>query len=581
MRLGLRTKIFLVSVSLILISIIILGLFWGYMQQIEILPRVEKELGKHARAAKILVESVPSLEDTGIVDRLADKIGKATQTRVTIIDDKGRMKGDSTLTQRDVMAAENHRSRPEIIAGLETGQGKSRRFSTTTGQDMVYLAHRYEHREGKGVVRVSKPLQEIDEAIWGILKVLIVGGILALFIAIIISAFSSHYLSRAIRVLMDYAQQLAAGKDPEPIKIAPGDELGQLATAINRMSQKMRQHLNDLSQERDRFEAVLEGMSEAVIALNENRCITLINQAGMNLLGIGLQSLGRTLSESLPIPDLHHHMDSLSTETETSFEFELSKPSKKTVLAHTTTQKSGGIVIVFMDVTELRRLENIRRDFVANVSHELRTPVSIIRANAETLLDGAMDDREAAIRFLSSLLGNAELLSRLITDLLDISRIESGKVEIKPSKMKIQPVIERMASTITEKARERNISVDLEDAGAGTIVADAQALEQVLLNFLENAVKYIPQGSRIVLRATQDEDKTVIEVEDNGMGIRPQYRDRLFERFYRVDPGRSKEMGGTGLGLAIVKHLALAMGGETGMRPALPHGSIFWIALPK
>ena len=238
-------------------------------------------------------------------------------------------------------------------------------------------------------------------------------------------------------------------------------------------------------------------------------------------------------------------------------------------------------MIVAYDVTEMRRLETMRRDFVANVSHELRTPVSVIRANAETLLDGALEEEKAARVFVQAVLRNSERLSNLIADLLDLSRIEAGHYEVLESRLNLHAIVHRVAESVKHKLETKEMVLEISVEEHLEALGDAQALEQVLINLVENGVKYTPKGGRLLLRAQAVSDKVRIEVHDNGPGIAPEHRPRIFERFYRVDPGRSKEMGGTGLGLAIVKHLVGAMNGEVGMDPVEPNGSTFWVELPK
>jgi two-component system phosphate regulon sensor histidine kinase PhoR len=578
MKFGVRTKFFIVSVLVIMVSIIIAGFFLAHVQQNEIFLRIQSELKRHAVTAKTLVETVDEMGDSSRIDGLADRLGKAIEARITIVDRAGRVMGDSTLSQGEVRKIENHRDRPEIKTAFSEGYGQSRRFSTTAGLDMLYVAVRYQRADGIGVVRVSKPLSQIDEAISKLLGFLVLGGLIALIIAAFISALTSHFMSKSLRSLVDYAHQMADGQR-KPIPISTGDELGGLASSINRMSEQIGHHLGILANERDRFEAVLEGMSEAVVALDEDRRITLVNQAGIALLGLDGQPLGRSLLETIRIPELHKHIGELGLEEDSALEFELPGTHKKTVYAHTKVQRSGGVVIVFTDVTEVRRLETVRRDFVANVSHELRTPVSIIRANAETLLVEAPDSGEPSVRFMESILGNAERLSRLISDLLDISRIESGGYKMEMHHIEAGEVLRRAANTMADRAKTKNLALAVESSQKQPVLADGRALDQIVLNLLDNAVKYTQEGGHIVVRAIRQNSDVFIEVEDNGPGIKSQHRDRLFERFYRVDSGRSKEMGGTGLGLAIVKHLASAMGGNAGMRPARPRGSVFWISL--
>jgi two-component system phosphate regulon sensor histidine kinase PhoR len=251
------------------------------------------------------------------------------------------------------------------------------------------------------------------------------------------------------------------------------------------------------------------------------------------------------------------------------------------VLARATSLRGrGGVVVVMHDVTELRRLETVRRDFVANVSHELRTPVSVIRANAETLLDGGLEDAGRARGFVESLLRHAERLSGLVSDLLDIARIEAGRVNLDPKPLQLADVILRAAQTVEPNAQRKSIAVRSEVLPDLTIVADVRALEHVVLNLLDNAVKYTPAGGHVVVRARTEGRTVRVEVRDDGPGIEPRHRARIFERFYRVDPGRSRDMGGTGLGLSIVKNLTESMGGRVGVEPASPRGSIFWFTLP-
>jgi two-component system phosphate regulon sensor histidine kinase PhoR len=237
-------------------------------------------------------------------------------------------------------------------------------------------------------------------------------------------------------------------------------------------------------------------------------------------------------------------------------------------------------VIVMHDVTDIRRLENIRKDFVANVSHELRTPVSIVQANAETLLDGALEEPARARTFVEALHRNAERLSRIIADLLDLSRLEAGRYRFDIASVDVEEAVERSLEAVHEKAlgREQNIEVSIPEGQA--VLADAKALEQVLSNLLENSIKYTPRGGHISVRAEERGGQVRLEIQDDGPGIEAEHRARIFERFYRIDPGRSRDMGGTGLGLAIVKHFVESMGGRVGVDPAFPRGSIFWVTLP-
>jgi two-component system phosphate regulon sensor histidine kinase PhoR len=579
-RLNIRAKLFLAIFVIIAIVLAATALVLSRTLENYLISNVEDELSGQAKIARVAVEAAPSVTDIQSADPLADRIGRASSSRVTIILDDGEVIGDSELSAEEVQKVENHAGRSEVRDALATGFGKTQRWSATLDCDMLYIAVRYERSDSLGVVRVSEPLSQISQVVARFRGLLAIAGAIALAIALVVSAASSHLFSRTLRVLVEFARQMAEGEKRGQLKVASPDELGGLAGSLNKLSEQLERHVSALAGERDRFEAVLEGMSEAVLALDERQKVTLINRAGIMLLGLSGQPVGRMLAEMIRVPSLQELVTAVEPGNDLTAEFDLPSEPARRILARATRPRVGGVVVVLLDVTELRRLENIRRDFVSNVSHELRTPVSIIRANAETLLDGAIDDRDAAERFLGSLISNAERLANLIADLLDISRIEEGKYNINIEPVPLAISLRRAAASLETQAIEKNFTIQVEPMGDLSVIGDARALDQVLYNLVDNAVKHNKSGGKVILRALKNNGRIRIEVEDDGPGVDPKHRTRLFERFYRVDPGRSRKMGGTGLGLAIVKHLVLAMNGEVGVEPAQPHGSIFWISLP-
>ncbi|MCP4603761.1 MAG: cell wall metabolism sensor histidine kinase WalK [Proteobacteria bacterium] len=582
MNLNIRTKIFVAVFALILVIVGATGLILSQALKGDILERIEGELRQHAEMARVAVESAPEEGIVSNADSLADRLGEAASARVTIILENGQVIGDSNLSKNDVEKVKNHSDRAEVQSALSKGFGKAQRFSSTLDHDMLYIAVTYARPDSRGVVRISRPLSEVSESVFRVKVLVTIAGLIGLVIAALMSAILSHFFSRTLRILVEYARQMVEGRRGGHIEVASLDELGGLAGSLNKLSEQLEQHMTDLAAQRDQFEAVLEGMSEAVLALDENQKVTLINRAGIMLLGLsGRQPVGHTLLEIIRVPDLHELTAGVKSESDQSLEFELPGDPARKILAGATHPRTGGVVVVLHDVTELRRLESIRRDFVSNVSHELRTPVSIIRANAETLLGGALDEREAAVNFLNSMLTNAERLSNLIADLLDISRIEEGKFRLAIENVPVALALRRTAAALETQAIDKNFFIRVEPVGKLEVRADAKALDQVLFNLVDNAVKYAKKGGRVILRALEYNGRVRLEVEDDGLGIAPEHQERLFERFYRVDPGRSREMGGTGLGLAIVKHLVTAMGGEVGIKSAKPHGSIFWLTLSK
>ncbi len=331
--------------------------------------------------------------------------------------------------------------------------------------------------------------------------------------------------------------------------------------------------------EAEHLRSILLDMSVAVVVVDGDGRVTLANPAAVRLLGLEVPPLGRPLTEAVASPALAELAHG-PTEAGRSREFTIDTAPPRQVLGRSTPLSgSSGVVIAMQDVTERRRLETIRQDFVANVSHELRTPVSVIRANAETLQAGALNDPARARGFVEAILRNAERLTRLVADLLDLSRIEAGKYPLAIKPVGLREISGRAVEAIEQVARERQIAIANDVPVGVTVAADAKALEQVLLNLVDNAVKYTPEGGHVLVRALSAGTMLRVEVVDDGPGIAPELHGRVFERFYRVDPGRSREKGGTGLGLAIVKHLVDAMGGEVGLDPAAPHGSCFWLTL--
>jgi two-component system, OmpR family, phosphate regulon sensor histidine kinase PhoR len=305
-------------------------------------------------------------------------------------------------------------------------------------------------------------------------------------------------------------------------------------------------------------------------------------------LGLAASPVGHVLIEVLRVPALAELMERVHRERGAPAESELSLPPSRQVLARAAPVKStGGTILVMLDITEMRRLEKVRRDFVANVSHELRTPVSVIQANAETLLDGALTHPTRGPEFLSAILRNAQRLARLVSDLLDLSRIESGHFTLEIQPTQVASAVNRAVESIRGLAARKRLTVDASIETNLEVLADSSAFDQILTNLIVNAVKYTPEDGHVEIRAERasaallgGESTIVIDVCDDGAGIEPRHRLRIFERFYRVDPGRSRDMGGTGLGLSIVKHLVGAMRGEVGVTESPTGGSVFRVILP-
>jgi two-component system phosphate regulon sensor histidine kinase PhoR len=501
------------------------------------------------------------------------------EARVTIISADGAVLGDSTLDGAGLTSVENHASRPEILAARRDGIGVSRRRSATTDVETMYRAVRLMETPEASFVRVGFPLRELDAAIWNLRLLLVIGGLFTLGVAVLAGSILSRYVTRTLRDLLSTARTMQEGHFSR-MAVPTEDELGGIALSFNRMAEALERTMATLADERDRFETVLESMDEAVLAVDREGRINTLNRAARSILGVTEGAKVKQLDALDVPPQLTAIIADARLGRPQSTELEVNGGNKRNILARATPQADGGVVVVMHDMTEIRRLETIRRDFVANVSHELRTPVSIIRANAETLLNGALERPDQARRFVEALLRHADRLGRLISDLLDISRIEAGKYPIEPRTLKVAPVVRRIFESVDMRAQTKQMTLLMDIDDDLVLVADAKALEQVLLNLVENAIKYTPERGSIEVHARRDGECVRVEIMDDGPGIDPIHRPRIFERFYRVDPGRSREMGGTGLGLAIVKHLVEAMRGRVGVDGRTPSGSVFWVVMP-
>jgi two-component system phosphate regulon sensor histidine kinase PhoR len=384
---------------------------------------------------------------------------------------------------------------------------------------------------------------------------------------------------RVLRELAAATRELA--RDPArrvpPIPAPPGDELRALGERINALAEDAEQSHRGLARERALLATVAEGLTQGVIAVDSDHRIELLNDAARKMLGVTSSPVGEPLIEFVRVPQVFALIDSDEAATA---EVQLAD-GVRTLIRVARKFGGEGRVLLLEDVTAMRRLETVRRDFVANVSHELRTPVAVIRANAETLLAGAKDDPVMAARLIDGLHRNAERLARILADLLDLSRLDAGQYRLELAPVAVQAAVEQALSAVETHAARRGVEVEVAPCIDLTVRADGKALDQILVNLIDNAIKYTRAEGHVWVEARAEDDAVRIEVRDDGPGIATKHRERVFERFYRADPSRSREAGGTGLGLSIVKHLVESMHGAVGVSPNAPGGSIFWIRLPR
>lgn len=567
MNLGIGSKLFLASVGIIVVVEATAAVVLRAEVRQTLADTTEAEIGRHAESARIALEALPDLDGPRGQD-LAVRLAQATGTEVEVFDATGRVLADSSPGGvGEVLAL------PEVRAALapELRGGRARRGGR------VLVARPFRYGDGLGVVRVAARRTDLEHAYERLWVLLSIGAAIGLVVAVGMTVTATTLIRRSLRRLATSAGEVASG-GARRVAVEPSGEIGAVGTYINRMADDAERTVQALTAERALLGSVLDGMSQGVIALDRDRRMTLINPAARVMLDLPGVPIGEAFLDQVRIPaavTLIEHAEAAGTA-------EFATPAGSRVVARVSPQRDGdGCILVLEDVTAMRRLETVRRDFVANVSHELRTPVSVIRANAETLLGGAKDDPKFAGRLIDGLHRNAERLARIIADLLDLSRLEAGHYRIERTPVELAQVAQQAAAALEQQAAARPVTVTVEIAPEVRVQADAKALDQILVNLIDNAIKYTPAGGHVWVRTRGRDGRVRLEVADDGVGIAAHHRERIFERFYRVDPGRSREVGGTGLGLSIVKHLVESMGGTVGVEGNEPSGSVFWIELPR
>ena len=522
------------------------------------------------------------------VDAICKELGEHSATRITVILPTGEVIGDSRETPK---LMDNHASRPEIASAFRGEVGISRRYSNTLMQKMMYVAIPLIKDEiAYGVVRVSLPTTSIDQELNSIQLKIALGGLLIAVLAAVISLLISRRISRPIEEMKEGADHFASGDFGHRLTVPDSEEMASLADALNQMATQLDHRIQTIISQRNELETVLAGMLEGVIAVDNEERIIKMNAAAAEFFNCGPDKYqGRDLQEVIRNSALQQFVhQSISSQDPKEDDISLYHNGEKTLNLQSSPLLDAnkahiGTLVVFNDVTQLRRLEDMRRDFVANVSHEIKTPLTAIKGFVATLYQGNVEDSEEVQRFLGIVKKHVDRLSSIVEDLLSLSKIEQEDEHkaIKREKGYIKDVFKSVTQICRSKAEEKNIRISPDCGDQISGVFDATLLEQAVVNLLDNAIKYSEPESTIHLSAHQHNSEIQIKVEDQGIGIAKKHLPRLFERFYRVDKARSRTMGGTGLGLAIVKHIAQAHSGNVTVQSKLGKGSTFTIHLPR
>jgi two-component system phosphate regulon sensor histidine kinase PhoR len=516
------------------------------------------------------------------------EIGADSGLRITLIRGDGSVIADSARTDQELHRMENHAGRPEVQEALAHGQGVAVRHSDTTGQTYVYAARTLSDAKGElFVLRLAQPLSEL-QALRGRLAAAMLLAALAAGVAILLtSLWIDRRLFKPLDRLIVQSRGLVNGT-VRRVEVPDEDELAALGLALNRLAETAEAQFAAVRNERDHLKAILSSMSEGVLVVGADGRARLLNPAFRRLFDLHedeLEVTGRMVLELIRHPGLSRLVDdTLRLGEDQSGQIELLSPERRTLLLASAALAGGerGAVVVARDTTEMTRVADMRRDFVANVSHELKTPLAAIRGYAETLRDGALDEPPTARRFTDRILMQCRRLQALLDDLLTLSRLESvASPAVEREPVDLKAILIRAAEMLATAARERQVAIELDAPdGIPPVPGDPDGLERLVLNLADNAVKYNRPEGTVKLRLFESDNQAVIEVTDTGIGIPQDALARIFERFYRVDKGRSREEGGTGLGLAIVKHVAQAHGGQVEVESRIGKGSTFRVKLP-
>jgi two-component system phosphate regulon sensor histidine kinase PhoR len=524
------------------------------------------------REARLIREDLPPdvSEWYRVVNRLASESGH----RITLIDRNGVVLTDSDVPADQLSTLENHRGRPEVRAALAGGTGRATRTSASVDRRLMYVAI----PGGPGVVRVAADLSQVNRTVRGAQTSVLWAAFIALLIGSVLAFIAGRSIAQPLTGIAAAARAIATGNLPRfPRSGIP--DVDALIRALRQMNLQLAERFDELRREQAETTAMVESMVEGVIAADGKGRVLTANEAARHLLGYG---------PTAPLPDLPQLFRAkaarevvdlaLAGKVVSGREIEM---DGRLLTANARPLPNGGVVLVLLDLTEIRRLEAIRRDFVANVSHELKTPLTSISGYAETLISDRPDEKTTG-QFLGVILSNARRMQHLVDSLLDLSRIESGRWQPRPEEISIESILKEVWDGLSQRGEPLRVERQSDIAPeAAIITVDPDALRQILTNLIENALRHMPPGGRVTCRTRVEGNEVAVSISDTGSGITREHLPRIFERFYRADASRSREEGGTGLGLAIVKHLVEAHGGRVGAESEWGKGTTITCWFPR
>lgn len=604
MTLSIRWKVTIATLFALLCGFVIAGFLAA--RSLEQQELAQSGLILEVRANLVAYELRPlllgtqPLPQTAQLQNILRELSTRSLTRITLVASDGHVIADSAVADHDLDAVENHGTRPEIQQAMAGGTGTDIRASRTTGERTLYRAIKLQdpsHTAPPLYLRLGLPMLTFEHELTTLKRNLLLAFGMAFLVVVGLSIWLARTLTKPLSDMAEAARDLATGNHNVFLPSSSHDEVGLLAETLNQMNRELKSKIDELSEDRSQLLAMLTSMVEGVMVLDCKGRILQVNPALERMFGVTrAEARGHQFANVFTHPELNGLVTTV-LRTRTGQEDEIILAPSGRCLHIEASAASGQeenepcAVLVFHDITELRRLETIRKDFVANVSHELRTPLTSIRGYVEALLDGGKDDPETSAQFLNIIMKESDRLNLILEDLLQLSKIESGRVHFKQEPVEIGSVIERTLATLKPLADKKRHQLEAQIAADLPLISgDQDRLVQVLTNLVDNAIKYTPDGGKITIAArrvpvSKGKTETVpaaveLSVADTGIGIPEPDRPRVFERFYRVDKARSREMGGTGLGLAIVKHIVEGHGGQVWVEGNVPTGSRFVVQLP-
>jgi two-component system phosphate regulon sensor histidine kinase PhoR len=584
-----KLKLILSYVFVILVSFGFIGLFLDRNLEENSLQNIQSSLIAQAKLIEVQI-SAESLkqDDVASLERLVKALSPKTKCRITIINAKGKVLADSEKSLEDVLLMENHLYREEVKIALSGSIGSDTRYSPTLKIDMLYVALPLEAGNTiSGVLRLALPLESVKNTLFAIRKTVLFGLLFALGLVLVLGSIVAQRTVDPINRMIHVSRKFSEGDFSRRVMQSSKDEIGELAVTLNKMAETIENKIKEIKAQNQKLSAIFNSMVEGVIVVDKTGRIVSVNSTIEKIFGATKDTMeGRVFLEAIRNNDIAEVVNAISREGKPlTTEITLIYPMRRIFEVNATpifdNDIVAGCLVVIHDITELRRLETVRSDFVANVSHELKTPLTSIKGFVETLLEGALDDKENNRNFLKIIQDHSERLNNLVDDLLSLSHLESKEITLEKKSFILKLQLEKVTSGFKSQLKKMSIEIKNELSDSVSISADRNKIEQVFTNLIDNAIKFNKEKGAIRIYAEEADGKIKITIEDSGIGIPGKDISRIFERFYRVDKAHSRELGGTGLGLSIVKHIVELHGGCVGVESTEGFGSKFWFILPR